>query len=352
MTVVTVLFAIVAGCLLVIGGLNRWATPAAVKHGIALTPPQPADPVAIGGLRVVTWNIGYGGMGAESDFVMDLGAQKRPLDAELVVRNTAAIAEALAANPADVLLLQEAARPSWNTYRIDVLGRVQARLKEYDMAFGADIDTRGVPPPFNVRIGNAIFSKHAGEIERRKLPLEPTFEYGVFRKSYRMHILRLENVLKADWTLINVHLSAFDEPEHNVREAQLRAVIAFAESEYVAGRHVVIGGDWNLRLTTTEFPHMTAERFQFWIRDLPSDVTPARWRWAVDDARPTVRTAHKPYSQGENYRLIIDGFLTSPNVETVSVHTEDLDFAASDHNPVTAVFRPQVSSARPISNGL
>lgn len=345
MTIAAIILGILVGGLFLVAGLNRWTTPAAVERETALTPPQPDDPIAAGGLMVATWNIGYGGMGAESDFVMDLGAQKRPLDAGLVERNAAVIATALAAMPADVLMLQEAARPSWNTYRHDVLGLIQSYLPEYAMAFRADIDTRGVPPPFNVRIGNAFFSKHAGAIERRGLPLEPTFEYGVFRKSYRMHILRLENKLEANWTLINVHLSAFDEPEKNVREAQLRAVVAFAQSEYAAGRHVVVGGDWNLRLAPTEFPHETQERFQFWIRDLPVGATPAGWQWATDPDRPTVRTAHKPYVNGENYRLIIDGFLVSPNIKTVSVRTDDLDFAASDHNPVTAVFHPKALEA-------
>ena len=72
--------------------------------------------------------------------------------------------------------------------------------------------------------------------------------------------------------------------------------------------------------------------------DLPSlEPVPEGWRFVTDPDRPTVRTAHKPYVRGENYRLIVDGFLLSPNVGVISVETSDLDFQFSDHNPVTVV---------------
>ena len=115
--------------------------------------------------------------------------------------------------------------------------------------------------------------------------------------------------------------------------------------------HVVIGGDWNLRLAPTAFPHNTADRFLFWIRDFPAALTPEGWAWAVDPERPTVRTAHQPYRTGENYRLIIDGFLLSPNVALLDAEADDLDFANADHNPVrirvTAREKPAEMETKP-----
>lgn len=93
---------------------------------------------------------------------------------------------------------------------------------------------------------------------------------------------------------------------------------------------MVIGGDWNLRLTPTDFPHTTAEEFQFWIRDFPQDKLPNGWNWAVDPKTPTVRTAQKPYVNGENFTFVIDGFLTSPNVRASDVSTQDFDFRFAD----------------------
>ncbi|HTN60481.1 MAG TPA: endonuclease/exonuclease/phosphatase family protein, partial [Devosia sp.] len=232
----------------------------------------------------------------------------------------------------DIVLLQEVAKPSWNTYGHDVFGDVKAALADYGNSFAADIDTRFVPPPFRIQIGNGSFSRRAVlASELRGLPLEPEFEFGLFRKGYRMHILRLDGPI--GWVIINIHLSAFDDAADAVRERQLAAVMTFAQAEYAAGRHVIIGGDWNMRLAPTNFPHRTDPRFLFWVRDFPQAALPQGWRLGVDPSRPTVRTANQPYRPGENYTLIIDGFMVSPNVEIVSVQTRDLGFIHSDHNP-------------------
>ncbi len=289
-------------------------------------------------VTVVTWNVGYAGMGEESDFFMDLGHQKRPLSGEMVDKNLAGIEGLLGEVGADVIFLQEVARPSLNTYNRDVYQGIRETLNTYVSAYSPDIHPLFMPPPLNVRIGNATFSRlESGPLELRLLELEPTYVAHIFRKAYRMHVTRLDGPQR--WVLINVHLSAFDTPENSVREKQLKQVVEFARQEYSAGAHVVAGGDWNLRLAPTRFPHTTEEKYQFWVRDLPKGVTPEGWRWAVDPSEPTVRTANKPYVAGENMTLIVDGFLVSPNVEILDVRTLNLNFQYSDHNPVTACFK-------------
>lgn len=318
-----------SGCVL----YNRIYVPPALEAAQFVGP----EAVAVAGrtIRVTSWNVGYAGMGAESDFVADMGEQYRPLSADLVERNLSAIEKRLPEFDADIVAIQEAARPSWNTYGIDVLGGLGAALPEYGMSFGADIDTRFVPPPLNIMVGNATFSRFAvASAERRGLPLEDEFELGLFRAGYRMHILRLEGPEK--WVIVNIHLAAFDEAESGIREKQLQAVLSFAQAEFAAGHHVAIAGDWNMRLASTTFPHTTEDKYLFWVRDLPPGYVQEGWHWAVDPARPTVRTANKPYVEGENYRLIIDGLLVSPNVSVASVRTTDLNFVNADHNPVTA----------------
>jgi endonuclease/exonuclease/phosphatase family metal-dependent hydrolase len=288
-------------------------------------------------LSLLTWNVGYAGMGAESDFVADKGSQLRPLSADLVERNLAEITGYLTTRGSvDLILLQEVARPSFSTHQIDTLEALVAARPDSAWMFGADIDTLHMPQAVSLHIGNATFSRvDIAEAERRGLTLEPTFQLGIFRKGYRIHIARLAG--PQGWVIANVHLSAFDSEEVSVREEQLREVIRWGEAEYAAGRRVVIGGDWNLRLADTTFPHTTDEEFRFWVRDLPRELLPEGWRFVADPDRPTVRTAHKPYVRGENYRLIVDGFLVSPNVGVISVETSDLDFRFADHNPVTVV---------------
>ena len=114
--------------------------------------------------------------------------------------------------------------------------------------------------------------------------------------------------------------------------------MAFAESEYAKGNRVVIGGDWNLKLVAEDFAHTSDPKFLFWVRDFPGGVVPPGWRWAIDPQTPTVRGAHQPYVAGENFTLVIDGFLVSPNVKIGMVETTDLAFEHTDHHPVVARF--------------
>jgi endonuclease/exonuclease/phosphatase family metal-dependent hydrolase len=138
--------------------------------------------------------------------------------------------------------------------------------------------------------------------------------------------------------LANVHLSAFDEGA-TLRRRQLESVTDFLHTEALRSNWVVLGGDWNLLLAETRFPHTTADRYLFWVHPLPGGFPPPGWRLAVDDTVPTVRTLERPYARGENYTAVIDGFVVSPNLTVLEVRTFDLGFLFSDHQPVLARLR-------------
>lgn len=331
MSVIVVLLAAIGIYVAAVIVANRFTVPRAVAEA---TFSAAAEPVEAGDLlSLATWNVGYAGMGVEADFVMDLGQQTRPVEAALVDRNLVEIAAEVSAFDVDVIFFQEAAEPSYSSHGRDILAGLRRALPNHGWMYAPEVRTKLVPPPLKSSVGNAIFARVAVDgAEYRALPLEPTFEYGAFRKGYKMHILRLSGPQR--WVLINVHLSTFDSAEADVRGAQVDALMQFAQAEHANGAHVVIGGDWNLRLSQSDFPHTTEERFQFWIRDFPAAKVPDGWQWAVDQKVPTVRTAHKPYVQGENYALIVDGFLVSPNVAVETVKATDLGFEHTDHHPV------------------
>ncbi len=289
-------------------------------------------------LDIMSWNIGYAGMGKDSDFILDKGKQYRPPSKNLVEENLTAIKQYITTSNADIIMLQEISKRSWSTYQLNVHDSIKLSLPEYDWTYSDDIRTRWLAWPLTTRMGNATISRiPLTAAETRALPLEPGFFLGMFRKEYKMHIVRLQQ--EVEWVLVNLHLSAFDSFKDSIREQQLQTVVKFAQEEYAKGNHVVLGGDWNLRLTPTDFPHTTAEEHLFWIRDIPLEATPEGWEWATDPNIPTVRTANQPYREGENFLLIIDGFLVSPNVEVLSVYTDDLRFEHTDHHPVRITVR-------------
>ena len=154
-----------------------------------------------------------------------------------------------------------------------------------------------------------------------ELPQEPGYFFLTIKRSYAVIVTEVPTSgTDHKWVLMNVHLSTFDDGA-DVRPAQIQAVFNLAEDEYAKGNCVVLGGDWNMRISDKEFAHTTADKDLFWIYNFPEYLLPEGWRFGVDERTPTVRTLHKPYVGGENYTTIIDGFAYSPNVRLQRIPT-------------------------------
>ncbi len=315
-------------------GVNR------MRQDVEIEPigPVAAMPALEGdGVSVTIWNLGYAGLGAESDFSVDGGKNYLPPSRAITKKNLDGIKRELGRTNADVILLQETARASLLTRGADSVAGAAAALEGRDNAFSADFASLLMPPPLRSRHG--LFSSVGAGGARREivpLPLEPQFIMGMSRRLYHMHVVRLPASGGA-WTLINIHLSAFDEGA-NVRLEQLRAVLAFAGAEYAKGNRVVIGGDWNYEFHRPGRPTTTEEKYLFWVHPFPYRELADGWEVAIDKETPSVRTNERPYKKGENFTTVIDGFVISPNVRAESVKTRDLDFQFSDHQPVDARF--------------
>ncbi len=290
-------------------------------------------------LRIVTWNIGYGSLGAGADFVADGGRSVRSIGRSSIAAAAEAVGETLADLDADLVLLQEMAAASFATRSIDVKGGVLRRLEGYRAAFWEDFATTMLPPPFDISNGMMTLSRvSVPECTARALPQEPGFRFGFLKKHYGALAIRIPTDDGREWSILNVHLSAFDDGGR-VRARQVAALLELAEAEYRRGAHVVVGGDWNMRLVDTSFPHETEERFLSWIHDFPHRTVPEGWTFGVDPSVPSVRTLHQPYEAGVNYVTVVDGFLLSPNVSIERVKTTDLGFLHTDHHPVFASLR-------------
>lgn len=283
-------------------------------------------------LDILIWNVGYGGLGAGSDFVADGGTHMFPPSRRAVRDNVAGIESFLISQgDADVVVMQEVARAGPVNYWIDVRARVEHALRDRDNTFFADFKTRLMPWPLRMVHGQALYSRVAvDEASVVALPAEDSGIFGV-RRRYASPFVRLSG--NAEWTIASVHLAAFDE-DATVRTLQLRELMAWAQREYESGRRVVIGGDWNFQIAETDFPHATDERFLFWLFPFPQDTLPPGWRIGADAEIASVRTNHQAYVPGENYTTTIDGFIVSPNVAIESVHGFDLGFQHTDHQPV------------------
>ena len=300
----------------------------------------PADrsPPANEPLYVMVWNIGYAGLGEESDFKADGGEMLRPPGKDVVKKNLAGIQGVLKQAEPDVVLMQELAGPGFLTMGVDVLGGVKDTLADYSMLFSSDIRTRFFPGPMSLKHGLGTFMRVAHEpTEIVRIAEEPGTIMGFIKRRYHVQVTELD-VSGQPWVLINVHLSAFDEGA-NTRMVQLREVLDLADSYYQQGKAVAVGGDWNMRLAPTDFAYTADDSAQFWIHDFPREELKEGWQLAIDPAVPSVRTNEQPYEAGRNYTTNIDGLLLSPNVVLESAKGCDLGFQYTDHQPVLFTLR-------------
>lgn len=286
-------------------------------------------------LSIITWNLGYAGLGEESNFIADGGKSILPPSREIVQKNIINIASFLQENSADIWLLQEVAKKSRLIFNLDIWQRLTQNSSEYNYAHSPTVKIPWFPIVGRLITGNAIFSIFQPyQVLRHNLPLEEKGFLGIFQQKYNFMSAHFDlPSLKRQLIVVNLHLAAFDEGG-KIRKKQLEKLRIFLLTEYEKGNYLIVGGDWNHRLTDTDFITTTEEKYLFWVHDLPADFTPAGWQWAFDETVPTVRTLERSYQPQENYTCIIDGFLLSPNLELLAVKGYDQQFKYSDHQPV------------------
>ena len=320
-------------CLIILSLLSCAGSPARLElhqspAAGASVAPQPWE--APREIEVLSWNLGFGGLGEGAEFYPDGGRRFIPSSRAEVLRYVEGIGAFLQRAGADLFLLQEAARPSAVNRRVDLLAVIEQRLPGRWRAYSPDVSL-AFP---RVSVGLAIFAPGRPRVvERVELPGEKRWQ------PFHLLVARFPVTgRRGELVLADMHLSAFDE-EAGLRHGQLEAVAGFLREEERRGSYVVLGGDWNLLLADTRFQHTTAQRYLFWVHPLPAGFPPPGWKLAVDERVATVRTLERPYARGENFTAVIDGFLVSPNVSVLSVRTADLDFRFSDHQPVAVRLR-------------
>jgi endonuclease/exonuclease/phosphatase family metal-dependent hydrolase len=291
-------------------------------------------------IRIVTWNLGYGGNGAESSFFLDGGTDVLARSKQSVLGHLSGIANFLANHPADIYLLQEVDAGSRRTYYVDERGVVGSKLPNVCFSYAPNHDAPFVPYPYFRPLGRIRSGILSGSVRkpieatRYKLPGSLRWPDSAFHLQRCLLLSRFPREHGNEWVVINVHLEAWDDG--NVRKQELAFLRDLALDEYKRGNYVIVGGDWNSVLpgvgieqfssTTAHGPH---------LKVLPDGLFPPDWTWGIDRSRASNRRTNTPYRPGFSYETIIDGFVVSPNVHIHSTATANLQFADTDHEPVS-----------------
>jgi len=312
----------------------------APKKRIEIENPLPSVKLQSNTLQLMSWNIGYCGLGKEMDFFYDAGKMVRP-DQASYEKYFSKVRDFLDQNKSlDFILLQEVDAFSKRSYRNNQVGLLANDLNQFCHSFAKNYDVPFVPlPPNNpmgrVKSGLLSFAKTTPfEAERISFPGNFAWPKSLFMLDRCFLVQRFKSFGNKDLVLINTHNSAFDDGQ--LRRRQLEVLKKFVLNEYDNGNYVIVGGDWNQNPPGYMPEEITSGNLAT-INDqgnIPVDFMPSGWTWAYDPKNPTNRSVEFAYKPLSTQTSIIDFFLLSPNIKLNKVNCINLDFEASDHNPV------------------
>jgi endonuclease/exonuclease/phosphatase family metal-dependent hydrolase len=289
-------------------------------------------------ITMITWNIGYAGLGKEMDFFYEEGKMVRPTK-ELNKKYFAGIAEFIFENnDIDFFLFQEMDLDSKRSFHFNQYESICNLLRNHTSVFANNYKASYIPIPFNkpmgkVNSGMATFSKFTPfESKRISTPGSHAWPKRLFmlKRCLISSRFKLEN--GKSLVLINLHNSAFGD-EDELRKQELDLLKNLLLEEYDNGNYVIAGGDWNQNPPTmVEFNYDNYLGMKNW--PIEEDYLPHDWQWVFDPSLPTNRSVKEPFRKEFTQTTLLDFFVISPNIEVLDVKTIDLEFESADHLPV------------------
>ena len=172
---------------------------------------------------------------------------------------------------------------------------------------------------------------------RRQLPIEDGFMKLVdCDRCYSVQRIPMAD-REGELVLYNLHLSAYTS-DGVIAEEQLEMLFADMLSEYEQGNYTIAGGDFNKDLlgNSSEIFGVSGPAYT-WAQPIPASLVPEGLSMIApfDEENPAAscRNADRPYGP-DNYRVTVDGFIVSANVEVRKARVWETGFRWSDHNPV------------------
>ena len=208
--------------------------PAAVET-VSISGNAARAPKAGDALSAVSFNIGYCGLPAESDFFMDGGRMSRVGSKDVVERDLAGVTEVLKAEGADLTLLQEVDRGSRRSYHVDEASALAGSLGGQAM-FAPNFLCPFVPIPLADPIGKVdsgvMTLSNLAAAEASRLSLPSPFSWPISTCNLKRCLLATRIPVEGgkDLVVVNLHLEAFDDGAG--KAAQTKVLADFLTEEY------------------------------------------------------------------------------------------------------------------------
>jgi len=289
---------------------------------------------------VLTWNIGYAGLGADMDFFYD-GGEQVITSREHTIENLNQIISLVSGKKnVDFFLFQEVDVQAKRTYYINESDSLKKATPHYITTYADNFLVNYIPVP----ISNSLGSVRSGiQISSKLIPVSSTrysfpgnyaWPGRIFTLDRGFLVNRYKLNEGRELLIINTHNSAFDDG--SLKLQQIEYLIDFLKAEVKKGNLFVVGGDWNQNppnLDASAFINQS-EGDKFVLSAIDKKLFPDDWNWNFDNTVPTARSNVSPYQKNVSSTTILDFFMTSPGLKVNLVKGIDLDFQNSDHQPV------------------
>ncbi len=293
-------------------------------------------------IKLMTWNTGYGALDEKQDCYWDGGKGVYGESKEVVEQNINALKDKISQENPDIFIVQELDVDSKRSYFINELGSFRESFdKDYNNTFARNFKAGLVPLPLykmtgKVDAGIATFSKFSiTDSERVQLPIPFSWPMKLFNLKRCLLVSRMAiKDSDKELVMINLHLEAYSSEEGKAKQAS--QLMDLMKEEYSKGNYVIAGGDFN-----QTFSHIGFDKYPNngdWDCPVFEETNYSDFSFEMDDTYPTCRslkTKLEGYDKETFQYYMIDGFIVSKNITVNEIHTLDMGFKNTDHNPVT-----------------
>lgn len=287
-------------------------------------------------LSVMTWNIGYAGLGDNMDFFMDGGEKVRDTR-ERTEKNLQNIISEMKKVCADIYFIQEIDKKAHRSYGINEIEAIRNAFPSYHIYYAENFKSWFVPVPLREPIGRVdaglvILSKYKPKkVVRFQYPSK--FPYPVSLFNLKRALLSAYFITSDGREIMfgNTHCTAYDTGGMRQQEAEfLKTMYSDMSGEKVA---FIVGGDWNQY--PPEYKPSKKETDNKYFSPVALDVSGVeKYGRVVSDLKNhTARYNDFIYSESST-KTLLDFFFVSNDIEVSMVKCVDLNYHSSDHNPV------------------
>ncbi len=343
-TILIILLVLVAAVILFIGYLTITEYKPKDTESLDIDGSSSETLAAGDDFTIMTWNMGYAGLGENADFFMDGGEHVRSCTESQVNDNIDAVVAQIQKEDADVVFLQEVDRDSKRSYGIDELEKITSSLDGYNSTFARNYKVAYVPYPLptigKVDCGIATLSAFSVD-DSQRISLPCPFKYpirlGNLKRCLMVDRVAIEGSDK-ELVLVNLHLEAYDDGEG--KAAQTKQLRKLLQEEAEKGNYVIAGGDFNQAFSNYDnsaYPLVSEDMWTPGVIDV--DEFDDNLTFVTDNSTPSCRSLDRPLAGNDSdpsvfQYYMIDGFIVSDNLTINTVETRDLGFKNSDHNPI------------------